>query len=82
MFPSFLNLMMLTLEAQQVIWLRTMRLALGGARAETEAALMVSEKLAANGAAAVQMMTGASGDAVVRGYRKKVRANIRRLSKR
>lgn len=81
MFPSWLNLAMLTVEAQQAIWLRTVRLALGGAAAEAEASRMVSEKVAANAAATRALMGGASVDRVVKGYRRKVRANIKRLSR-
>ncbi len=36
--------MMLAAESQQVIWLRTMRLAAGGAKAKSEARRMVQEK--------------------------------------
>lgn len=82
MFPSWFNVMMLTFEAQQAIWLRTMRLALGGAAAEAEASRMISEKVAANAAATRALMGGASADRVVKGYRRKVRANIKRLSRR
>jgi hypothetical protein len=79
-FPSWINLMMLTWEAQQAIWLRSIRLAQGGAGAKTEASRMVSEKVAAGAAATRAVMGGASADRVVRGYRRKVRANIKRLS--
>jgi hypothetical protein len=77
------------LEAQSVIALRMLRLAAGGARAETEASRMVTEKILAAGEA--QMSAAA---AAVRGhkkhvvagkalsaYRKRVRANRRRLSR-
>ena len=81
LFPSWVNFMMLAFEAQQAIWLRTVRLSLGGAAAEAEASRMVSEKVAANAAAARSLMGGASADRVVKGYRRKVRANIKRLSR-
>ena len=83
------NLWRLGLEAQTVMALRMMRLAAGGAVAQREAARMVSEK----GAAAVQAgLTVAAlgavgkthpaiGRKVVGGYRKRVRANRRRLSR-
>jgi len=72
---------MLTLEAQQAIWLRWIRLSSGGSPASTEALRMVSEKFAAGDAAARALMRGASADKVVQGYRRKVRANIKRLSR-
>jgi hypothetical protein len=81
LYPSWINLMMLTLEAQQAIWLRTQRLARGGAAAEAEASRMVSEKVEAGAAAARALIGGASTDRVVKGYRRKVRANIKRLSR-
>jgi hypothetical protein len=81
LFPSWINLTMLLLESQQAIWLRSMRLALGGATAEAEASRMVSEKVVAAEAAALAVMRGASADKVVRSYRRKVRANIKRLSR-
>jgi hypothetical protein len=76
-----MNVMMLTLEAQQAIWLRMVRLSLGGPAAEAEATRMVSEKIAAGDAAGRALMRGASADKVVHGYRRKVRANIKRLSR-
>lgn len=73
--------MMLAFEAQQAICLRLARLALGGASAEAEAARMISEKIAAADAATLAAIRGASGDEIVRGYRRRVRANIKRLSR-
>jgi hypothetical protein len=72
--------MKLTFEAQQVIWLRTVRLSLGGAAAEAEASRMISEKIEAATAATIAVAGGASAEKVVGGYRRKVRANIKRLS--
>jgi hypothetical protein len=80
---------LLALEAQQVIALRLTKMALSGPDAQQkEAALMVSEKLAAMAEGGRMMMTGATGGRkdlntgkVVRLYRHKVRANRRRLSK-
>src|SRR3954466_5107039 len=82
LFPSMINLMMLTLEAQRAIWLRSVRLALGGAAAEAEAAKMISEKFAAAAEATQDLIAGASPDRGVKGYRRKVRAKIKRLSRR
>jgi hypothetical protein len=75
-----MKLLQLTFEAQQVIWLRTMRLSLGGAAAELEASRMVWEKLAAAAAASRALAAGASPEKLVGGYRRRVRANIKRLS--
>lgn len=72
---------MLTLEAQQVIGLRLMKLSAGGAAAQIEAERMVTEKVMAAGEAAMLLATGGSGAGVLAGYRRKVRANARRLSR-
>ncbi len=72
---------LLGLEAQAVIGLRLTKLAAGGAAAQAEAQRMVSEKILAAGEAAMQIASGASTGAVVAGYRRKVRANHRRLSR-
>ena len=78
----------LGLEASSVIGLRMMKLAAGGAAAQAEAQLMVSEKVAAGMALPMLAMTGQLGatvPAVASGslahLRKKVRANRRRLAK-
>ncbi len=78
---------MLAIEAQQVIALRLTKMAFGGPAAQAEAELMVSEKLSAMAESGQMMMMGALGgkqdmnaDKVVALYRKKVRANRRRLS--
>lgn len=76
-------------EAQQVIVLRLMRLALPGAPAKSEAGRMVSEKVAAfveaQAAAATGTIAGGDGHRVatkvLNTYRKRVRKNKRRLSK-
>lgn len=80
---------MLAIEAQQVIALRLARLALGGAAAQREVPLMVSEKLAALAQSGTLMAVGAvngkkdlNAGKVVKMYRGKVRANRRRLSRR
>lgn len=83
------ELAMLAVEAQQVMALRMMRLGLGGAAADAEARRAVSEKATAAAsaglAAAVGLAAGSSGTAVarqaVRGYRRRVGANRRRLIK-
>ena len=81
MYRSWINLMMLAAESQQVIWLRTMRLAAGGAKAQSEARRMVHEKIFAAGRESGRLALGASRDSVVKGYRKKVKANVRRLTR-
>ncbi|WP_430913462.1 hypothetical protein [Methylobacterium sp. sgz302541] len=72
---------MLTLESQQVIGMRLMKLSAGGAAAQHEAERMVTEKVMAAGEAAMMLATGGSGAKVLAGYRRKVRANARRLSR-
>jgi hypothetical protein len=71
-------------EAQNVIALRTLRLAAGGARAEAEAGRMVTEKILAAGEAQMAAAMRGHKKHVVAGkainvYRKRVRANRRRL---
>jgi len=69
---------MLAVEAQSVIGMRLAQIAVGrGTAAETQ--LMVTEKMLALAEAATTMATGGSAHHVVRGYRKKVRANAKRL---
>jgi hypothetical protein len=81
------NMWRLGVEAQTVMALRLMRLAAGGAVAQREAARMVSEKgtaaLEAGVSAGIAAATGkthpAIGRKVIGGYRKRIRANRRRL---
>jgi hypothetical protein len=82
MLRIWTNMAMLAAESQRVIWLRMMNMAAGGPAAKTEAKLMVTEKAKAAVQAAVRLATGSTPNSVVRGYRKKVQANSRRLSKR
>ena len=81
MFASWYNMAMLAAESQHVIGLRLMKIAAGGTSGLREAELMISEKIAAATQATNRLMMGMSPDSVVDGYRKKVRANVRRLSK-
>ena len=81
MFQSWFNLTMLAAESQHVIGLRMLKFALGGATAQKEASLMVTEKFAASMAAAATLMCGGSGEAVLAQVRKQVRSNSRRLSR-
>lgn len=82
MLKSWFNLTMLAMESQQVIAMRMVKLAMGGPKAQAEASLMVSEKVAAAALAGGRLMSGATHDSVVQGYRRKVKANARRLAKR
>jgi hypothetical protein len=75
----FNPLMMLALEANGVVALRTMKLMRGGKRARREAERMVSEKIAAAMEATASLMAGASGDDIVDRYRRHVAANAKRL---
>jgi hypothetical protein len=82
MFVPFLRLasdaMLLAMEAQTVIGLRLSQIAMGrGTPAEVQ--LMVTEKVLAFVEAAATVTSGGSAHKVVRGYRKKVQANTRRL---
>jgi hypothetical protein len=78
------------LEAQSVMALRLLRLAAGGARAEAEASRMVGEKILAAGEAQATTTAAAMRGHKKRGvagkalnvYRKRIRANTRRLSGR
>jgi urease beta subunit len=72
---------MLAFESQQVIGMRLIKIAAGGAVGQAEAQRMVTEKVAAAGEAALMVASGASTAKVIAGYRRKVRANARRLSK-
>jgi hypothetical protein len=81
MFSSWYNVAMLAVESQQVIWLRTLKLAAGGPGAQVEAERMVSEKIAAATKATVNLMSGQSPDQIVKAYRRTVKANARRLGR-
>ena len=72
---------MLTLESQQVMASRFLRLTLGGFAAPREMNRMVTEKIVAITETAAKVATGSTVSSIVKGYRKKVRANRRRLSK-
>lgn len=82
MFKFWYGAAMLSLESQQVIGLRMMKLAMGGKNAQAEASRMVTEKVAESMAVAMTLMSGGSGHAVVAQVRKRVRSNSRRLSRR
>jgi hypothetical protein len=81
---------LLGLEAQNVMALRLMRLAAGGALAQSESTRMISEKMLALGeaqtAAALATIKGGKSPHVAKKvlgvYKKRVRGNRRRLTKR
>src|SRR5215471_9511861 len=94
---SMLNLWNAYTRAAQVGWdanvvvaMRLMRLAVGGALAQREAQRMVAEKVAAiaeaQAAAITKMITGGGMAAATKSasavYQRKVRANRRRLTRR
>ena len=92
MFPwigLFFDASQLFLEAQEVVALRLEKLARGGPAAPIEAATMVAEKAATAGEAvlAAAFAVASGGDAhraagaFLRPYRKRVRANRRRLAR-
>lgn len=82
------DMMQLGVEAQSVIALRTMKMATGGAAANEEISLMVSEKVQAAMDAQMEMAKAAmagrtDGPAkAVALYRNRVRANQKRLTGR
>lgn len=78
----------LGIEASSVIALRTLKIAAGGAAANAEAHQMVSEKIESGLALHALAMTGGLGltpqsaaNKTLAHYRRKVRANRRRLTK-
>lgn len=78
---------MLAIEAQQVIALRLTKMALGGPDVQAEAELMVSEKLETMAESSGMMMQAAisgnhdlGAEKIIQLYRRKVRANRRRLA--
>lgn len=80
------NLWALGLESAAVVGLRSLTIAAGGAAAQREMTRMVSEKVAAAMELQARALTGGlSGDALsksVAHYRRKVRANRKRLGRR
>jgi len=77
-------------DANVVVTMRLMRLALGGALAQSEAQRMVAEKIAASAeaqaTAMAKMLMGGGMTAATKSassvYQRKVRANRRRLTRR
>ena len=79
MINPWFSLMLLAVEASEVITLRMLKMGLGGADAFTEAQLMVSEKISAGFEAATGLMSGGTPLATVERYRQQVAANASRL---
>lgn len=69
---------MLAFEAQTVIWTRLSQAAMGRG-SHSENLLMVTEKITAFTEAAAVLAAGGSAHKIVKGYRRKVRANAKRL---
>jgi hypothetical protein len=88
-FEFGLKAVQMGVEAQSVIALRMLRMAAGGARAKAEASRMVTEKVAATAAAQIVATVAAiSGkpqhvvaNRALKVFKKRVRANRRRLSR-
>jgi hypothetical protein len=85
-FRIGLDAWLLTVEASSVIALRMMKGVAGGKPAETEASRMISEKIETGLALQAKTMTGRLGSTpygaasrVITHYRRKVKANRRRL---
>ena len=81
MFKFWYSAAMLSIEAQNVIALRMLKLAMGGRNAQVEASRMVTEKISESISAAATLMSGGSGNAVLAQVRRRVRSNSRRLSR-
>jgi hypothetical protein len=75
------DMTLLGMESQLVIGLRMMRLMGGGTDAHTEAHRMVAEKVDQLARASLTIATGGTAQKVCTGYRRRVRANVRRLGK-
>ena len=78
----WLSLLMLGMESSQVMAQRAMKLAAGGHAARMEATRMAAEKVSEAWGAWITLASGGSAPKVVRQYRKRVRANARRLRRR
>jgi hypothetical protein len=78
-FPWFAS-QMLALESSEVMRLRMEKFAHGGEDCESEARLMVTEKVFAAVEAGMNWLAGASLSSIVGRYREHVAANAKRLS--
>ncbi len=73
------HLSMLSIESSRVIWLRSLRLTLGGAPAASEALRILTEKMLATGELSLHLATGTTPLELTVAYRRAVRANLTRL---
>ena len=78
-FPWYAGAM-LAVEASEVVRLRCEKLSHGDEAAGNEAALMVSEKIAAAFEAMTSLLAGATPATIIQRYREHVAANAKRLS--
>lgn len=78
-FPWYAGAM-LAVEASEVVRLRCEKLSHGDEAAGHEAALMVSEKVAAAFEAMASLLAGATPATIIQRYREHVAANAKRLS--
>jgi hypothetical protein len=75
----FISLLMLAVESNAVIVLRTAKLIFCDSDALHESRLMISEKIDAAYEATSSLIAGASADSVIERYRQHVAANAQRL---
>ena len=68
-------------DAYQVIWLRSLSVAGGGSKAKRETKFIVEEKITTAQEETMKLIMGGSPNAMVKNYRRKLKANKRRLSK-
>ena len=80
MINPWFSLMLLAVEASEVITLRMLKMGFGGADAWDEAHLTLSEKISAGLEAATGLMSGGTPLATVERYRQQVAANASRLA--
>lgn len=72
---------LLMVESQLVVGLRMLRFSQGGAGVHREAQRMVAEKIDAFAEATVTMASGGSAHTICKAYRRRVRANAKRLAR-
>jgi hypothetical protein len=78
----FIPLILLAVESSSVMAMRTLKLMAGDHAAMDEARLMINEKVDAAFEATASLMSGASGDEIIRRYRHHVAENAKRLGHR
>jgi hypothetical protein len=79
MFGPWITVVMLALESSEVIGLRVEKLARGGVDAQTEAHLLVNEKIVALFDNSARLVCGATTSQVIDRFREQVAANALRL---